>query len=41
MVTIGDREKLSSFFVQILKKGGGERWTLIISITGKPRDLIF
>lgn len=39
MVTKGDREKLSSFSLQIFKEGV-KRWTLTISITEKRKDLI-
>ena len=41
MVTKGDREKLSSFSLQIFKEGGDPVWTLTISITEKQKDLTF
>ena len=41
MVTKGDREKLSSFSLQIFKKGGDPAWTLTIAIIVKQSDLTF
>ena len=39
MVTKGDRENYRLFLCEKSRKE--ELWTLTISITGKPRDLIF
>lgn len=41
MVTKGDREKLSSFSLQIFKEGDDPVWTLTISIIVKQSDLTF
>ncbi|EHY97544.1 replication initiator A N-terminal domain protein [Streptococcus pneumoniae GA02254] len=39
MVTKAIEEKLSSFSLQIFKKGGDLAWTLNIFITEKRKDL--